>query len=348
MALAYTKAGWNFAKKLYAYEYNAEKMQGEWWLGIKQVLVDLGWEVRGGLNSGHTLAHNTNEAFGAWSGVDPWTSADDCKRSVGTYYIILRSPQTENGNAEICIGSQYASAQSTYGKFHFMYYSPAAGFGTANGGADGSGTGNSGGTVPPTATDMSVMATINAGNLNGLDNEGTFSIYGAQSADNKSTRLVIQRQRVSHYWLSFEHLDNPHANLDNNGRVLATRWSSSIDPNDAVMINTFYTSALYYARVSGITRLLYAGTSSYANVGHQSLHIVQQDNKMVVAPMDLYNNTLTEKGYYGTIPDLYYGNNNHFMQLLGDTVGGTPRWLSGGSIITPWDGVTPEPLPRVW
>jgi hypothetical protein len=348
MALAYTKAGWNFSKYLWAYRQNLEQMQGEWWFGLKQVFVALGWEVRGGLKSGGSVLHNTNDVFGAWPGVDPWTSGADLKRSVGPYYIILRSPQTEGGNAEICIGSQYASNNSAYGYFHFMYYSHNAGFGAANGGTDGSGNGPSGATVPPLASDNLVLATINAGNNNGIDTGATFSIYGAQSSDNKSTRIVIQRQRVSHNWFSFEHLDNAHANLDHSGRVIATRWSNSIDPNDAVMLNTFYTSAIYYGQVSGITRGLYTGTSSYANVGHQSLHIVQQDNKMVVAPMDLYNNTLTEKGYYGTIPDLYWGNNNHFMQLLGDSVGGAPNWLSGGSIVTPWDGVTPEPLPRVY
>jgi hypothetical protein len=353
MALAYKKpGGWSFSKYLYAYQQSTLTMHGHWWFSIKQVLVDLGWEVRGGCNSYGGIAHNTNEAFGAWSGVDPWVSQASLRRSSGDYYIIMRSPQTVGGNAEVCFGSQYAGNNSTYGDFHFMYFSHAAGFGSANGGANQSGSGST--VTPATATDMQVVVPINTSNDNGLSTAATFSTYGAQSADNKSTRIMIQRQRVSNYWFSFEHLENPHANLDNGGRIFANRYSSSIDPNDAVMLNTFYTSALYYGRVSGVNRSLYAGTNGYANLGHQSLNVVPQDGKMVLAPMDIYNNTNGEKGYYGTIPDLYYGNNEHFMQLLGDSPTGAPNWFSGGSIVSPWDGdisnggANPEPLPRVY
>ena len=351
MALAYTKAGWNFEKYLYAYAQSVELGQRNWWFGFKDTLVRLGWEVRGGYSSTGGLAHNTAEAFGAWGAApaqsDPWATVNDCNRTGGNdMYIILRSPT----GFEICMGSNYTT-QATYMFFTFMYISHNDGFGAVNGGVDGTGGGNS---VIPTATDRQ---TIYVGDTNGVNNDmdvgSTFSIYGAQSTDNNSTRLVIQKSRGIHVWFSFEHLDNPHANLDNGGRVFAYRVVNSEEPINSPMSNVFYTSALYYGRVAGINRTLYTGTSGYANLGHQSLNIVQADNKMVVAPMDLYNNTLGEKGYYGTIPDLYYGNNEHYMVLLGDSVGGPPNWFSGGSIVSPWDGdilnagANPEPLPRV-
>jgi hypothetical protein len=173
----------------------------------------------------------------------------------------------------------------------------------------------------------------------------TLSIYGAQSNDGLSTRMFVQRDRVIGTWFHFDHVDNPHANLDNGGRIFAFRITSSDDGNDTVMSNQFYTTPLYYGRVAGINRAMYAGTSGYANVGHQSLNIVQADNKMVVAPMDMYNHTLAERGYYGTIPDCYWGNNNQHMQLMGDAIGGPANWFSGGSIVSPWDPT--EAMPRV-
>lgn len=341
MALAYTKAGWNFEKYLYAYEQDQETMNRHWYFGLKDTLVRLGWEVRGGLSSDVGLQHNTAEAFGAWSGSDPWPTFNEANKTGSDMYIIMRSPS----GCEICFGSNYSS-QTTYLYFMFFYFSHAAGFGTANGGTNGT-SGTS--AVPPTASDQQeIYPHNNASPQNGIDNPNTFSIYGAQSTDGLSTRLFIQKSRAIHFWLSLEHLDNAHANLDNGGRIFTTRYANVIDANDSVLDNAYYTSALYYGRVSGVNRTLYAGTSGYANLGHQSLNIVQQDNKMVVAPMDMYNNTLGEKGYYGTIPDMYWGNNGHYMQLLGDTVGGAPNWFSGGSIVSPWDGVTPEPLPRVF
>jgi hypothetical protein len=339
MALAYTKAGWNFSKYLYAYQQSVELQNQNWWFGYKQVLLDLGWEVRGGVAKG-VRADNTNEAFGAWSGVDPWATPSDVTRIGYDFYIIMRSPT----GFEICMGSNYAT-QPNYANYHFMRISHAAGFGLANGGANGTGTTTN--IAPPTATDQQIVYADNTHLYkSGIETGHTFAIYGAISTDGLSTRLVIKHERGIHLWLDHSILDNPHANLDND-QVFAYRVSESLEDTSSPMSNTFYTSALYYARVSGINRILYSGTSGYANLGHHSLNIVQQDNKMVVAPMDIYNNTLGEKGYYGTIPDLYYGNNEHFMQLLGDSVGGPPNWFSGGSIISPWDGVTPEPLPRV-
>jgi hypothetical protein len=342
MALAYTKAGWNFEKYLYAYAQNLELMEQRWWWGFKDTLVRLGWEVRGGHAQG-VRADNTVEANGAWSGTDPWVTPSQVTRIGYDFYIILRAP---NSPFEICMGSNYAT-QTSYANYHFMRISHSAGFGLANGGANGTGTTNN--IAPPTATDQQVVYADNTNTWrSGINNGGTFSIYGAISNDGLNTRLIIKLQRGIHLWFSHEHLDNPHANLDNSGQVFAYRVVESLEDTTSPMSNSFFTSALYYGRVAGINRTLYAGTSGYANLGHQSLNIVQQDNKMVVAPMDLYNNTLGEKGYYGTIPDMYYGNNSHFMQLLGDSVGGLPKWFSGGSIISPWDSVTPEPLPRVF
>jgi hypothetical protein len=339
MALAYTKAGWNFAKYLYAYEQNVETMNRHWYFGLKTVLVALGWEVRGGLSS-VGLFHNTNEAYGAYSGSDPWPTFNDANKTGGDMYIIMRHPS----GFEICFGSNYSS-QTNYLYFHFFIASHNAAFGAANSGANGT-SGTS--AVPPTASDQQVVYNHNVNVSNtGINSGGTFSIYGARSNDNLSSRLMIQRVRGQHYWFALDHLDNAHANLDNGGRVFTMRTATSGEPTGSVMDNDFYTSALYYGRVSGVNRALYAGAPGYANLGHQSLNIVQADNKMVVAPMDIYNNTLGEKGYYGTIPDCYWGNNGHYMALLGDSVGGAPNWFSGGSIISPWDGVTPEPLPRI-
>lgn len=342
MALAYTKAGWNFEKYLYAYEQNLTRMKQHWYWGFKDVLVSLGWTVRGGYTLAQGLHHNDG------TNVDPWVVPTDLTKANQDFYIIMRGPQGL-GDAEICFGCNVSNSD-TWWRSMFFYVSHnsggTGGFGATYGGANGTSGSSS---VPPTALDAQTIFVHNSTTATtSIDSSDTFSIYGAVSADAKETRLVIQHGNVVNLFFGLSHLNNPHPNLDNTGRAFTLRTSTNIaTPSNTVMDNDFYTSALYYGRVAGINRTLYAGTSGYANLGHQSLNIVQQDAKMVVAPMDMYNNTLGEKGYYGTIPDMYWGNNAHEMQLLGDTVGGAPNWFSGGSIISPWDGVTPEPLPRV-
>lgn len=342
MALAYTKAGWSFAAYKYAYAQSARALSQNWYFSLKQVLVDLGWTVRGGYTASQGLHHNDG------SNVDPWLTPADLRRDSQDFYIIMRGP-LGLGDVEICFGSNVSNSETWWSRM-FFYVSHnsggTGGFGATYGGANGTSGTNS---VPPTALDAQTLYVHNSTTNNTTANlNDTFSVYGAVSNDNKETRLVMSHGNVVNLFLGFSVLNNPHANLDNGGRVFTLRSTTDITlPSNTVMDNDFYTTPLYYGRVAGVNRTLYTGTSGYANLGHQSLNIVQQDNKMVVSPMDMYNNTLGEKGYYGTIPDMYWGNNAHEMQLLGDTVGGVPNWFSGGSIISPWDGVTPEPLPRV-
>jgi len=307
-------------------------MRGQWKFDIKTVLLAMGWTVRGGYSTSAGMNHNDG------SNVDVWPTWQDAVR-VGSNdsWIIMRGPAALG--FEVCFGENHFSAGES-----FFLVSQAGFFGASESGADGTGTGAS--TTPPTASDRvdwfpqesftSMMPTTGI----------TYAVFGMWSNDNKSHRLLVQNEQNIGFWLSCEHLDNPHPNLDDGGRIHSMRATESIVTSGSVMDNNYYTSTLYQGRVSGIARALYVGTSGYANLGHPSLNIVQQDDKMVVAPMDIYNNTLGEKGYYGTIPDMYYGNNSHFMQLLGDSVGGAPNWFSGGSIVSPWDGVTPERLPR--
>ena len=344
MALAYTKAGWNFDKYLYAH-FNTRSTAQNWYYGLKSVLLNLGWTMRGGHTGVHGLHHNDGSNF------DVMQTPTDFTKDGQDFYVIMRGPGGL-GDMEICFGSNYGNSESWWNSIFFIvsYNSGGTGgFGSAYGGSDGSGS--LAGMTPPTALDQHVVWSQNSsGNSrSAAGSSRTFSFYGAVSTDGLETRVIGNVGNVLNFFFSVSHLDNAHPNLENSGRVFTIRGTSdTATPMNSVMDNDYYTSAMYYGRVSGVNRSLYLGTSGYANLGHQSLNTVQQDNKMVVAPMDLYNNTLGEKGYYGTIPDQYWGNNNHFIQLLGDSVGGAPDWFSGGSIISPWDGVTPERLPRVF
>jgi hypothetical protein len=350
MALAYTKAGWNFDKYIYAYEQNSQLSMATFYYAFKTLLLSAGWTMRGGYSATIGTHHNDG------TNVDVWPTPNDASKANGDTFVIMRGPGGL-GDAELIFGTNYSS-QATYHNRPFFVVSHnsggTGGFGATYSGANQTGTGTS--VTPPTALDQQVFYAQNSNTvLLPTDTPGTWSGYVAYSTEATglgnasiiSTRVMFKWQEVICLNFTHDRLVNPHANLDNGGQVFYMRMFNDNDlPINTVMDNDLYTGALHRGRVSGVNRALYAGTSGYANLGHQSLNIVQQDNKMVVSPMDIYNNTLGEKGYYGTIPDQYWGNNGQIMQLLGDTVGGAPNWFSGGSIISPWDGVTPEPLPR--
>lgn len=333
MALAATKT-WSFFSDVQAYgDVTGDTYYARWMFDLKELLVSMGWTVRGGYSGNtNTLYHNDG------ANNDPWPTYLDARKGISSRdtYIIIRAP-TDLGQ-EICYGSNYSSA-SSYTNRVFFYSSQSGYFGATESGADGSTT------APPTAADGVGWYGHNS-NTTTIPTQGTYTFIGAKTSDNKHHRIFCQTNRVISSMFFFEHLNNPHADLDNGGRVASVRLSNIYDSNDTVMDSDSYTSALYQGKVSGVNRSFYAGAGGYSNNGVQNLTRPRADDKVVCTPIDLYNNTTNEQGYYGTIPDLYWGNAGLYGQLLGDSVGGAANWFSGGSVVTPWDPA--EPLPRVY
>lgn len=328
MALAATKT-WSFYSTKYAYEEDGSLAMRTFYYELKEMFKSMGWTVEGGRSVSQGL-HNNDQ-------VDVWPTVGDATHVSGDIWMHMKSPAPLT--FEVAFGAFYSSGDNQMLRMSFVV-SHSAGFGTVNGGADGTTT------AFPTATDQQIIQDDTDTSPSIPDNVG-FSIYGAKTSDNKNHRIMTYHNRVASGFYSFETVDNPHANLDNNGQVFTVRRDELItSPSNTIMDQDFYTSALYYGRVSGTNRSFYLGTVGYANLGLQSIFRVKSDNKMRVHPTDIYNNTVGEKGYYGTVPDLYYGSNNHYSVLLGDTVGGSANWISGGSLVTPWNPT--EPLPRIY
>lgn len=333
MALAATKT-WLFTKRLYPYLGVSDQGMRNFQWGMKDTLVAMGWTVEGGYSNEGGMGLHNNDQFDVWPDRLTMGGTTDT-------WMHLKAPVASPMTAEVAFGATFSGGAPENLYRMNIHVSTGAGFGTVNGGGNGSST------TGPTATDQHVY-NVWGSSTTTSSTADTTSWYGAHTTDFKHYRLICFQQRVLIMQLSFDIPNNPRADFDDADVVHSWRHSGGnvTDPGATVLDQDFYTSALYKARVGGNNRSLYLGTPGYANLGLQSHNTVLEDNKMIVHPCDLYNNTLNEKGYMGTIPDLYYGNNNQIAVLLGDSVGGAANWISGGSMITPWDPA--EPLPRVY
>jgi hypothetical protein len=202
-------------------------------------------------------------------------------------------------------------------------------------------------TVQPTATDQHTAFTDEAisdtdADLPGMEN----TWHAAESADGE--HLVIFQ--TGGYELSFffccQKVANANVNLDNGvvwyARIEDTNMTQ-YDPLQCVMDNAaHYTTQQWRGAISGANATFYLGARGYNNAGLQSRFRALADKKMILTPCDLYEDSLANQGYYGTLIDVYYGNDNHFYTLLGDTVGGAANWFSGGSLVIPWDNTEPN------
>lgn len=322
MALAYTLP-WLFTNRKTPWVENNSPnyphYQQFYW-ELKELFKDMGWVVRS--------SNKGNGTFGNNDYVDHWVTPGDIYIPSGSWSVwtVMESPA--GSPAEICFGWNYSSGQANMIRFVFAW-SPSAGFGS------GTGTGN------PTATDEILNQTW-ASSTTTLANS-TFSMHGAYTADGKHFRVNIKQQRVWNMSMGLETLVNPHANLENDQVVWARIHSSVADPSVSVLDNDWYTSALLHGRVSGAAKTFYMGTPGYGNAGLQSKQRVYDDAIMRLTKSHVYLNDAAIGGFYGTIPDMYFGKNNHFGVLLGDALGGPAKWLSGGSIVTPWDSAEPKP-----
>lgn len=329
MAIAYTKT-WSFGSNAHA--YNGDPAYDDYIFyrranyHVKDAFVQAGWTVEGSHNGDGTLNNNNQ--------VDSWTSAQAVDRVSNDVWVHLKSPGV--GTYEIIVGVGYSAANTNASAIRILL-SPSAGFGSVNGGADGTTT------AAPTATDQYDLYSYTASNTTiGLHSYG---VYVAASTDGKNTRLMMKQGNEISWWVGLETVDDPRSDLDG-GRAWTVRTLvGGPTPVENEMDDVYNTTALYYGDVSGTRRTFYIGAQGYASSLSQLLLRAENNGQFPVTPVDLYNNTTAEKGYMGTIPDLYWGLEGHYSVGLGDSVGGPIKWFSGGTIITPWD--ENEPLPKV-
>jgi hypothetical protein len=338
MALAHSKT-YNFYNDSQAYQGSSYVTGTRFQLHhIKMSFLAAGWTIIGSYSGRNAdTPSNDGTTTPLVAGTDVWGAIYNLYNDSGKrYYIVFQCPP-EMGKLHVCIAANYAGTSNQ--NYLNVYTSKSGSFCAGNGGVDGTNT------ARPTAPDEYNHMTTRR--LVSNDPDRQISVHCAYSTDGTQFFLYTKEgPAVTCFWSACV-LDSAPAELDD-GLVYFFEASDAIqttDPSQTVMDNAdHYTSAQWIGSVSGVLRSMYLGGRGWNNVGIQSQIKVPNDRKTVVGPCELYISTTTLRGYYGTIPDMYWGPNGLFNQGFGDAVGGPINWYSGGSLIVPWD--FNEPLPR--
>ena len=341
MALAHSQV-YSFYHWTKAYDGNADglldSIARHWWYQIKEAFVAAGWTVMGTAfegavdNSGVTA---NVDGLGAGAGVDLITGPPTDNNRV---WMVLQCPPIMGDGQVMIFSDQPMNNNPEYWQLEF---SPLGQFMANNGGVDGDA-----GTTPPTAPD-SYQHYSNT--YNSIHTSGSYSanIHACWSADKSQFFIVVNQEAANAQFFGFSVLENPNPDLDNGlvWTMIREGANPSVLQYQSAMTNTHYTNTLWYGMLSGTVEPMYLGGRGWANLGVQNLIRIPDDGKAPPGPCELYGSTISKRAFYGRVPDLYWGPDNHFQKGFADAVDDPPKWYSGGALILPWDVL--EPMPRV-
>lgn len=298
---------------------------------INKVAIQIKDALKGFGSSPWTVSGSSDGSTSSMDGTDRWTDKTKIVNDVpgnAHSWIVLRQAGL-NTKFELCIdcstGSYY---QATF------VISPGTGFGTANGGTNGSIT------ARPTATDSYTLTQQNWGWGSG-DVPGV--VHCMQSTDGKCTRVVVCANGYPVNLLVFDTANNP-----------VNSWTA---PNLVFGVYSELSSvanALSYSAFNTNSSLISNANSFYvpsylATIGHQSapfgmnpggLVAHQQTGEWPFTPMTLAGNGTVGYGLFGTMFDMYWGSSGLASTSNYYESGSAYSWAQFGDIILPWDGTT--------
>lgn len=299
---------------------------------IKQSLIG---ETFGGASLGWTGIWSV-ESSSAGDGVDfgagdRWASVSDivwANAGVNHSWIVFR--QTATGT-EFCIDCSNTSSYNIT-----IIWSPAARFGAAYGGTDGTAT------TRPTATDEIVTLNNNRW-AGGQSSPFAIRVHTMISTDGECTRVIAQiRNNASLLWI-FDVVKNPVSGWTN-PTIAVTQGSTLID--SSVATYDWYTGA---ARINGVhgslPMIMYMAVEGARFAELPSIGYIVSPNDMdgswPMFPVGLVSETAGARGRHGELFDFWFGTRSldpgtAFPDDL------TRQFVFFRDIIFPWDGSAPQ------
>lgn len=293
-----------------------------------------------------TVIGSSNSVAAGMDGVDRWAAdANLVWTSAGTTTVhgwIVLQQASITAKYQVCL-SLDALNEGSFGRYAMMYFSPSLGFGTANGGTDGSTT------ARPTALDevpvkLGTTSAQESLLFNNTTSGFTSVLNVMQSTDGQTRVIGWINNKVAWHW-EFGKLANvvggwssvaPYAIAlasTNGGTLDANRYA---DTNDRTTARTEI--AMRTPSGTNITCFLTgeAWGSTTPQAGERL--VVPNDVSLgyTISPVGMASETAGGRGRHGSIPDLFWGSTavgsgstypNDAARLM----------MQFGHNLTPWD-----------
>jgi hypothetical protein len=323
-------------------------------LAIKNALLGTGsWtDATGGAatpTSNWTVVGSSDSITAGLDAVDRWAAASNLvwrNNAQAHSWIVLRQAGIA-AKFEVCIALNNSDASNANASTWRagITVSPAAGFGAANGGTDGTTL------TRPTATDALSIVTPAASTTSAWGAAGTGlsdgivnnRLHVLKSADGRSTRVLITRNNQAAALWVFEKPDNAVAAWTNPSAsaVVAT---GTLAPSSSVLTytNTANTAICQGRGVSSMAMFLTGEGVRPATslLGERMSAANDLSGTYFLFPIGLYSDTGSNRGRHGTLGDVWWG-----LSALADSTtfpqDGSHQLVQCGALVLPWDRSLP-------
>jgi hypothetical protein len=280
-----------------------------------------------------TVSGSSNSSASGMDGTDRWTSTNLQWNSAGNphSWIVLRQTGLA-AKCEICFDCANVNTHLLT-----VVVSPVNGFGTVNGGTDGSTA------ARPTATDEMVI--LNGGDwITGSANNTPCIVHCMQSTDGKCTRVIICANGYPVSLFMFDYANNAlsgwtgtkaYFSVKGIGNSTATQLDYTYYNNTNANVNFKHstTAGLFYFATPGCVSSVF-GKHAGGLVSHDL------SGEWPFFAITLASTSTSVLGLFGTAYDLYWGTNANSNTIPMDYYmsGSALSWAQFGTLIVPWDG----------
>lgn len=278
---------------------------------------------------GSCYGHVSSPQFGNGDGVDYWrtTGVGDPAKLIwgtGNHSWIVLTQSGLSSKAAICIDLNSASSWLVT-----VVLSPSAGFGTANGGTNGTAS------ARPTASDQIVL--LNGAAWGGYNGTLTWRQHVLMSTDGKCTRILMMKNGASSgLWL----LDVAKNPVDGWAIPVVGLAYGSSDGSGVASYANFSTAANTWGKMGADTCSFYMTGEAYGATGLQTVSTVPDDEtgEWPLFPIGLQSTSSSHRGRKGEVFDLWWSGGGGGLTYPDDD---TRQLIGFGAFAFPWNGSVP-------
>ena len=246
-----------------------------------------------------------------------------------SWIVLQQSGLDAGGKASICLDCNSATTANLS-----IILSPSAGFGVANGGADGTPTGR------PTATDQVVLlSAASYGGPTGFTQRSLFSML--QSTDGQVTIVLIFRAGSPVGIWIIDKANNPKAAWTSPVFGWVMGYAGSVPVDTTVVSYTNLITANLKAFLTAACSGQFTGEGDGVMLLGQAMTFADEDSGDWPMPgVGIYFTTAGHRGQKGDVFDLWWSSTARASGTPYPKDAAAPQFMTVGNLIVPWNGVT--------